>query len=240
MKIEIFLTHENLPKHDYQSAVAVIIDVLRATTSITAALMNGAVSVIPVNEPAEAFSLRKDYNYLLAGERNGLIIDGFDFGNSPLEFTSEKVRGKTIVFCTSNGTQAMRKTCGFEHALLASFINIKSLVDYTKTLEKDTFIVCAGTLGNSSLEDTVCGGMIAYMLGGNPTVNALKAISIYHRYKDNVRACMDDSHHGRYLAKLGFHRDLDFASRISITDAVPVLNTENNFTRVSLLRKNKI
>ena len=140
MEIEIVFTHENLPKRDYQGKTAVVIDVLRATSSITAALMNGAVSVIPVNEPAEAFSLRKHYNYLLAGERDGLIIDGFDFGNSPLEFTPEKVKDKTIVL-----TGAM---IPYKFGSSDGLFNLGSAIALVQTLPPGVYIAMNGRYFN--------------------------------------------------------------------------------------------
>lgn len=222
MKVDLVLRHEDfLPEHG-RGKTAIVIDVLRATTSITTALANGAAAILPVVSPADAFILREKGGYLIAGERGGLKIEGFDFGNSPAEFVRDKIAGREIVFCTSNGTIAMTKASNANNMLLACFHNAPSAADYAARLGLDVIILCAGTLGEPSLEDTVCGGMLVNLINGNRSASSTDAVKTFLRYKDNLVGCMNDSHHGQRLIRIGFKADLDNAAKTGITDVVPV------------------
>ncbi len=224
MKIDLILRHEDfLAKHG-RGRTAIVIDVLRATTSIVTAIMNGVSSIVPVMTSEEAFRMREKHGYLLAGEENGLMIQGFDFGNSPLEFERNRVKGKTLVLCTSNGTKAIVKASAAEEVVLASFLNASSVAASAARLGRDVVILCAGTIGQESLEDTVCGGMIADALGGELSPNALEARRLFLKHKDDVLNCLRDSFHGQDLIKLGFAKDLEYASQVDKTDVLPVLD----------------
>ena len=122
----------------------------------------------------------------------------------------------------------MKKTGGAADAVLACFFNVKAIADFAKRAARDVMIVCAGTLGQPSLEDTVCGGMIAEMLERTSSGKIAEAISLLHKYKNNLRACMRDSHHGQHLIKIGFEADLDFASQAGITRIIPALQTNDD------------
>ena len=223
MKIDLIFRHEDfLPKHGI-GRTAIVIDVLRATTSIVTAVTNGVDSVVPVMTPDEAFEMREQRGHLLAGEQNGLMIEGFDFGNSPLEFQKSRVEGRTLVLCTSNGTKAIVKASIAENVLIASFLNAAAIVRHAKKLGRDIVILCSGTIGQRTLEDTVCGGMIAAALDGELTPDALEAVEIYLKYKNGISRCLEDSHHGKDLVKLGFADDLDYAAQVDITGTVPIL-----------------
>jgi len=223
MKIDLIFRHEDfLPEHG-RGRTAIVIDVLRATTSIVTAVTNGVDSLIPVMTPDEAFELREQHGHFLAGEQNGLMIEGFDFGNSPLEFQKNRVEGRTLVLCTSNGTKAIVKASIAEKILIASFLNAAAIVGHATKLGRDIVILCSGTIGQRTLEDTVCGGMIAAALDGELTPNALEAKETYLKYKNGISRCLKDSHHGKDLIRLGFAKDLDYAAQIDITDTVPIL-----------------
>jgi len=224
MKIDLILRHDDfLPEHG-RGRTAIVIDVLRASTSIVAMMMNGVSSIVPVMTPAEAFRMREKHGYLLAGEENGLRIQGFDFGNSPLEFEKNRVGGKTLVLCTSNGTKAIVKASAAEEVVVASFLNASSVAVYVGRLGRDVVILCAGTIGHESLEDSVCGGMIADALQGEFSPNASEARRLFLKHKDDVLSCLRDSFHGQDLIKLGFAKDLEYASQVDKTDVLPVLD----------------
>jgi 2-phosphosulfolactate phosphatase len=176
MKIEVILTPAELPtlaRRDLRDAVCVVFDVLRATSTFVAALQNGAKAIVPVSEIAEALAWRqKQPDVLLGGERDGVKIRAaqtggidFDLGNSPREYTPEKVRGKTIVSTTTNGTRALRACAGAQAVLAASFLNLTATVEFIKKLRPTHVVpVCAGTHENLALEDVLASGALCEML----------------------------------------------------------------------------
>jgi len=176
MKIEVILTPAELPalaRRDLRDAVCVVFDVLRATSTFVTALQNGARAVVPVSEISEALAWRqKEPAVLLGGERDGVTIRAdltcgvdFDLGNSPREYTPEKVRGKTIVSTTTNGTRALRACAGAQTVLAASFLNLAATVAFIKKLRPALVVpVCAGTHENTALEDVLAAGALCEML----------------------------------------------------------------------------
>ena len=176
MKIEVILTPAELPalaRRDLRDAVCVVFDVLRATSTFVTALQNGAKAVVPVSEISEALAWRqKQPAVLLGGERDGVTIRAdltggvdFDLGNSPREYTPEKVRGKTIVSTTTNGTRALRACAGAQTVLAASFLNLTATVEFIKKLRPaQVVLVCAGTHENTALEDVLAAGALCEML----------------------------------------------------------------------------
>ena len=176
MKIETILTPAELPalaQRDLRATACVVFDVLRATSTFVTALQNGAKEIIPVSEIAEAVEIKKAESrkqkaesILLGGERNGVRIsaDGIDFdlGNSPREYTPEKVRGKTIVSTTTNGTRALRACVGAKTILAASFLNLTATAEFLRRENcEDILLVCAGTGENEALEDVLAAGLPA-------------------------------------------------------------------------------
>src|SRR6476620_2149396 len=149
---------------DTQGRVVAVIDVLRASTSIATALDHGARSVIPADSADEAITISKQFErdaVRLAGERRMLAIPGFDMGNSPVEFTSDAVSGRTILISTINGTRALLGLQGARDIVIASYVNLSAvtaMLRFAATADTDIAIVCAGTEGHFSLEDAACAG----------------------------------------------------------------------------------
>ena len=176
MKIDAILSPAELPaiaRRDLQDTACVVFDVLRATSTFVTALHNGAKAVIPVAEITEALALRqKQPDILLGGERNGVRIraaqtGGVDFnlGNSPREYTPEKVRGKTIVSTTTNGTRALRACAGAQTVLAASFLNLTATAQFIRQLQPAQIVlVCAGTRENIATEDMLAAGAMCEIL----------------------------------------------------------------------------
>jgi len=176
MKIEAVLTPAELPALkgcDLRDVACVVFDVLRATSTFVTALHNGAKAIVPVSEIPEALAVRqKQPDVLLGGERDGVIIRAaqtggvdFDFGNSPREYTPEKVRGKTIVSTTTNGTRALRTCAGARMVLAASFLNLAATAKFLRQLSPpQIMIVCAGTRENTALEDVLAAGALCEIL----------------------------------------------------------------------------
>lgn len=176
MKIEVILSPAELPvlaKRDLRDATCVVFDVLRATSTFVTALHHGAKAVVPVSEIAEALALRqKQPDVLLGGERDGVRIRAaqtgdidFDLGNSPREYTPEKVRGKTIVSTTTNGTRALRACTGAQMVLAASFLNLTATAQFIRRIQPAQIVlVCAGTRENTALEDVLAAGALCELL----------------------------------------------------------------------------
>jgi 2-phosphosulfolactate phosphatase len=218
---------------DMSSGVAVVIDVLRATSSIATALTSGSRGVIPAANRDEALRLQGRYpGSLLCGEENGKIIPGFHLGNSPLEYTPEIVKGKTVILTTSNGTKAVlgARDKGAVTVLTCAFLNldaVKNAVLRELSLkDRDVFIICSGSHGEFSFEDFVCaGGLVDRLLAGNlsPDDSAKEAREAYLRYQGDVLQALLDSPHGRYLEVIGYGADLPYCAKVSVLQTVPYL-----------------
>jgi 2-phosphosulfolactate phosphatase len=186
MKIDAILSPAELPAladRDLRDATCVVFDVLRATSTFVTALHHGAKAIVPVSEIAEALALRqKQPDVLLGGERDGVRIRAdqtggidFDLGNSPREYTPEKVRGKTIVSTTTNGTRALRACTGAQTVLAASFLNLTATAQFIRRLQPAQIVlVCAGTRENTALEDVLAAGALCEMLVNETVAQILK------------------------------------------------------------------
>jgi 2-phosphosulfolactate phosphatase len=209
-------------------SVAIIIDVLRASSSILTALSNGAKQVIPVNEPEEAKELAKRFpagEVLLCGERDGNKISGFDLGNSPLEFGKEIVAGKTLIMSTTNGTKACHSAQNASSAVIGCFLNLTAISDTVKQTNENILLITSGKEGKFSLEDTVCAGALVDKLNAENefalTDAARVAQILYTIYKFNLRQMFATCEHGLYLASLGYEPDLDYCAQVDTISLVP-------------------
>jgi len=232
MKIELSFSGAHLDELHLREKNVVVIDVLRSSTTIVTALANGAREVIPVASVENAVkisgSLFGDVT-LRGGERQGKIIDGFNLGNSPLEYSQGTVQGKSIIYCTTNGTVAIVKAKYARNLVIGAFVNLSKVVEFIRELDQDVMIICAGNqlaFGNFSLEDTVCGGMIideVIRMKGHDiefTDGSTAAHMLYKKHSKSLGKMIRSSSHGQYLKELGFSEDLELSARI---DAFPVL-----------------
>jgi 2-phosphosulfolactate phosphatase len=204
-------------------SVVVVIDVLRATSTLTQALANGASRVVEAATVDEAFALRDRHpGSLLCGEREGRIIPGFDLGNSPFEYGAERVRDRTLIFASTNGSQALRLGAG-RTRVLAAFVNLSAVIERVRRA-REVVIVCAGKLGGFSLEDTGCAGLLVRRLRahrGEPVGNEVAlAERIAPDDADGARALVEGCDHGLYLRSLGaeFARDVEWCGRLDVLD----------------------
>jgi 2-phosphosulfolactate phosphatase len=231
LKVTVFPTVSSLSADESADQTRVVIDVLRATSTITAALANGARAILPVVTPEEAFEQVAELPaeaVLLGGERRSVRIEGFHLGNSPLEYTHTKVSGKTIIFTTTNGTRAVRRAAGAAHLLIASFLNVSAVAARTLELGKDLTILCAGTHDRFSLEDTACAGALVSALSGPDIDLELCDLStvarlLYESYQGRLAELLHLSAHGQNLAKLGLSDDLVFCAQADSLAIVPEL-----------------
>jgi len=206
-------------------ACAVAIDVLRATSSLTVARLNGAARVVPFATTSEAIAFRdRTPGTLACGEREGRIVPGFDLGNSPAEFTRERVAGKTLAFASTNGSRALLATSRCRRRLLGSFAALSAVVKALEN-ERDVWIVCAGKLGRFALEDAACAGTIAARLaarGAEPANDEARlALKLACADAAEARAVVTGCDHGRWLASLGeaFAADVEFCATVDGLDS---------------------
>ena len=202
----------------------VVIDVLRATSTLVVALDHGARRVVPLEQPAEALRLRdREPGVLACGERGGLIVAGFDLGNSPLDYSAERVRGRTLAFASTNGSRAMRAIAGSGERWLASFVNATAAADalFGRGFVR---IVCAGKLGRFALEDAACAGLLCVRLAARGAVleggAARLARAIAPEGPAEVRSLVSGCQHARELRGLGPGpaRDVEWCATL---DALP-------------------
>src|SRR5687768_13648602 len=167
MRLDVYLTPGEVVPGEMVQRTVVVLDVLRATTTIAQALANGARSIYPVSSIEEALRLANTFGrdeVLLCGERKCLPIEGFDLGNSPREFTRERVAGKILVMTTTNGTAAMALTVNSSKVFIGSMLNISAVIDELVRMEADPVFLCAGRERHFSLEDAACAGEFAVRL----------------------------------------------------------------------------
>lgn len=220
----------------FHDSTVVLIDVLRASTTICHALHNGAREVIPLGELEHAVRLARTMSSettLLCGERKGLKPHGFTLGNSPLEYTAETVQHKSVIFTTSNGTQALAKVRQARCQLVGAFVNIAALVAYiqAQVAAKHTervFLLCAGNNGDFSYEDMLCAGAIArHLVDADSTAEisdaTTTALAVYDHTKPLLAEAITASQHAQYLASIGFGQDIEAALAINSCPIVPLL-----------------
>jgi len=232
MKIDLFFTHTSAAEEKLKNRTAAVIDVLRASSTICEALRNGAKEIVPLAEVSEAMELAGKLSrekILLCGEREGKIIPGYDLGNSPLEYTREIVEGKTLLFTSTNGSAAMVKASAAKNTVIACFNNISAAADYILRQSGDLTIICSGTNQQFSMDDAVCGGMLAHFLthqceGEVELSDAAEAACVlYHKFQGKIPLMLAGCAHGSYLRSLGYDYDLKFCGRVDSTEVAPVL-----------------
>lgn len=232
MKLDVVFTPASLVAGDVAGRTVFVVDVLRATTSMCAALFHGARAVIPAASADEAIRVAQSIgteDVLLAGERNCLPIPGFQLGNSPRDMTPENVRGKLLVMTTTNGTRALLATQGAAAVHPAAGVNISLAGERAREVwerDRDLLIVCAGRENNFSLDDAYCAGhLVLAALGGvrkRRGLNdaALASMDLVRRYGERWERALSASRAGRDLTRLGLRDDLIDAAR---KDGYPVL-----------------
>lgn len=232
MKLDIVFTPAGLTSAEVQGRTAFVIDILRATTAMCAALAHGARAIIPVASTEEALRLAQTIgsdDVRLAGEKNCLPIPGFHLGNSPVEMTEAAVRGRTLVIMTTNGTKALLACQGAGAVYPAAAVNLSAAAERAREVlqrDADLLIVCAGRDGAFSLDDAYCAGRLAAAALGDHRPRrgfndaAIASLDLVRRYGERWVRPLARSRAGRELIRLGFRHDVADASRL---DAYPVL-----------------
>ena len=232
MKLDVLLTPGELAPGEIAGRTVVVLDVLRATTSIVEALAAGARTLYPVATIEEAIGLAKTLGrdeVLLAGERKALPIEGFDLGNSPGEFTAERVGGKTVVMSTTNGTIAITAASGGGRVIVGAWTNFQTVVDELVRTEAEPVFLCAGRDRVFGLEDAVCAGQIAAaLMKALPEAEwemndgAVAALALAEEFPDPA-ALFPHTAAGRAIMDAGLGDDLAYCAQADLRAVLPVL-----------------
>jgi 2-phosphosulfolactate phosphatase len=230
-QLQVCLTPALLPLYNVEDYIVVVIDIFRATTSICYGIENGAKAIIPVSQVEECSAYReKNSDYLLAAEREGEVVAGFDFGNSPFSYTRENVGGKTVVLTTTNGTYALHLSRKAKKIVIGSFLNLTALCDWLKAQHENILLVCSGWKNNFNLEDTLFAGAVVEQLKATNFVTddpAIAANDLYQIAKDDLNTYLKKTSHSERLKKLGIEEDIIFCLKVDLTTAIPVLEGDS-------------
>jgi len=233
--LETLFIPEEIKNIEVAGKLVVIIDVLRASSTIITALANGCRGFIPILSPDQAKEKAQQFekeNVLLGGEREGIKIEGFDLGNSPREYKREAVKNRTIIFSTTNGVKTLEMVKSAYRIIIGSFLNLQAVCNYCANYKGDILLICAGKEGKFSLEDAACAGMIINSLkdvsfSGHQEVDAnLIARLLYEKFGNNILEILRKSQHGRYLDSIGLDEDLKFCSQLDFFHIVPIFRDE--------------
>ena len=234
----IQLTATSFSPEDLIGKTAVIIDVLRATSVIVTALANGATRVVPLAGIDEV-RLLAGPGSLLCGERNAWKPDGFDLGNSPLEYLPEVVRNQEILLTTTNGTLATSRAIQARKVLAGSFLNLQATVKEVMKEESDVELICAGTECKFSLDDFLCaGGLMAPLIqSGRWNTDDLGRLAIltWEQHHENLREAMEHCYHYQALIQKGFEKDLKHCFSLNLHNIPVVLSLAS--VKRSFIRK---
>lgn len=232
MKINVLLSPNNADELYFTGKNTVVIDVLRASTVIVNALNNKAKEVIPVDSVDFALKVSGGAfsgQTLLGGERNTKMIDGFDLGNSPADYTEEMVAGKTVIIYTTNGSKAIVKSKYSEKLIVGCYNNIEAIAEYIIKLDEDFEILCSGSNGKFCIEDTVCAGKIIEMIEqrteGLELTDSTSAALILSKSFNNIYEMMINSEHGKKLIENGFEKDIEFCSQLNNVGIIPIYSS---------------
>ncbi|UKJ08478.1 2-phosphosulfolactate phosphatase [Solitalea lacus] len=223
--LEVCLTPALLPLYDLKGSIVVVIDIFRATSSISYGIENGADAIIPVASVEECLS-HQGNGYLLGAERNGEVVNGFDFGNSPFSYTKEKVEGKTLVVTTTNGTHAINESKNADEIVIGSFLNLSAVCDYLVKQNKNVFLLCSGWKNKVNLEDTLFAGAVVTQLKevfDTWCDSSVLAEDLYQAAKDDLHEYMKKTSHSERLKKLGIEKDIEFCLNVDLLQSVPVI-----------------
>jgi 2-phosphosulfolactate phosphatase len=232
VRVDVAVTPDGLSRAVVTTSTVLVIDVLRAATCIVSALANGCVGIIPVATPEDARErLAAHPNALVAGERRGEPLQGFDLGNSPLEFTRERVGGRAVIMTTSNGTRALLAARGAPAIGVAAFVNLGTAAAWAVAARRDVLLLCSGERGARSLEDHVCAGLLADRVltsepGARPTAAAEEATAVARPYGKDVGRLAQDSSWARHLASRGRGADVAACLTLDTAAIVPVYRAD--------------
>lgn len=250
MHVDCALRPSDMPT-DLRDGVVVVIDVLRATTTIVYALQNGARSIIPCEEPDEALAVRERLGtrrVLLGGERDSVRIAGFDLDNSPTSYARENVEGRSIAFTTTNGTRALKRAmhASAQAVLCGAFVNLSAVIEHLRRLNPQTVLLaCAGSEGSMALEDVLVAGAFAGRLASSDAGVTLSdaakaAVLAYKGAATDLYAAIASADHAQTLIRAGFERDIALAAQIDSACVLPMLKDGEIVRQTTASAKNNL
>lgn len=240
-EVKVHLLPQLARPEEFSSRHCVVIDILRACTTMTTALENGASGVRVTETVEQAHQLRDQTNgsVLLGGERGGVKIEGFDLDNSPRAYSAPAVAEKTIVFSTTNGTKAMHHARLSSQMYIGCFRNRAALVAKLSKVRESIDLVCAGTNGEISSEDVLFAGLLAHSINETHQLSAdaetLLASRLLHAVEQTdagIEAELLRSQGGRNLQKLGLEEDIRYCSQLDCSTIVPIWDSEQNWVHL--------
>jgi len=229
MKLDVLFSPVQADELFFTGKTTVVIDVLRASSTIITALSNGAKEVVPVGTGEFAVKVSGGIfggQTLLGGERNTKKIEGFALGNSPSEYTKEIVSGKTIVFYSTNGSRAIVKAKYSANLFVCSFNNLSALSEHLIKMNEDVIILCSANNNFFCIEDSVCAGMLVNgLLAENKKVEltdaSISAMTLFNSLGKNIFKMLSEADHGRLLIDNGFKDDLNACAELDNTEVIP-------------------
>ena len=227
--IDVCFSPELIHLYELKGKVVVVVDILRATSSMVTAFAHGINKIVPVSSLNDCLT-QKEPGFLTAAERDGRKAEGFDLGNSPFSYMEPQIAGKTLIMTTTNGTHAIRLSMAADKVVAGAFLNLGSVADFVIAEQKDVLVVCAGWKGNFNLEDTLFAGALAERLENHftPANDAtLAARHLYTLAKADKMAFLANSSHVQRLKNLEIIKDIDFCLQEDVFDVLPVMEGDH-------------
>lgn len=218
-----------LQLYDVSNSIVVIIDILRATSTISTALFNGAKSIIPVDSIADCIKFGRQMDVITAGERDGKIAEGLKYGNTPLQYTANFIKGKTLVLSTTNGTRLLHMALaeGARGIITGSFCNLSSVCDYLIKQNKNVILACAAWKDRVNIEDTLFAGAVISRIKDHFQQNcdaSQIAETLYYQAKNDLFGFMRDNNASHFDRLMGFGLEEDIRFCLTIDNAnIPVV-----------------
>ncbi len=221
--VEVCLTPDLIQHFSLKGKVVVVVDIFRATSCIVTGLAYGVNAIYPV-ATVEECKTYKNKGMIIAGERGGEKVSGFDVGNSPYEYMNDEFLGKDIAVTTTNGTQAILKSVGADQILIGAFLNLRAMADHISDIDKNIVIHCAGWKGMVNIEDTLFAGALINEIKSTHQVLGDAAFMSEHLYQHHHMTLLQTAHnssHAKRLAAFGIEKDLDFCMEMSLYSIIP-------------------
>jgi 2-phosphosulfolactate phosphatase len=225
-KLEVSLSPALLHLYDFSNSIVVVIDVFRATSTIAAALHNGAQQIIPMDDVQKCIAAGlQTPNSITAGERDGKVAPGLQHGNSPTEYPTDFIQGKTLLLTTTNGTRLLHQAKNSKQIITGSFLNLGAVCDYLVTQNTDVLLACASWKDRYNLEDHLFAGAVVDAIGQHFDINCDSARAGKHLYqtaKPNLFEFIKDSSHYLRLSAYGLQADMKYCCQIDKHNVLPM------------------
>jgi len=222
--VDVCLSPELIHHYDLAHKIVVVVDILRATSCITTGLASGVISITPFESLDECVAM-KSKGYLIAGERDGQKVDGFDIGNSPFSYMESKFDGEKIAVTTTNGTLAIEKSKDANLIVIGSFLNITAIASFISGLPDDVIVFCAGWKGHVCIEDALFAGALVDKLIDYEYVDdsVYMARSLYIQHKNDLLTFVQKAGHAKRLRKFNVIKDIEFCLTLDKYEVVPIV-----------------